>query len=180
VQQKQEESNRAEGQPMSKWHAPRLIEVVVQPNGGQEYGLLDTDAGLTGSVTRSSIKQGVGQLLHKHLDAGGKVVVRDRNTTKTVLEVVVNVPTLECALCNQGIEPGEAVEEGRYGTVHKNCPDFGHDPATGEPLALEEIDLSEGGCIEPPDEDGTIRRRDKDGNCESCSYRATTGARPAD
>ncbi len=67
VQQKQEGSNRAEGQPMSKWHAPRLIEVVVQPNGGQEYGLLDTDAGLTGSVTRSSIKQGVGQLLHKHL-----------------------------------------------------------------------------------------------------------------
>ncbi len=30
----------------------------------------------------------------------------------------------------------------------------------------DNIELSDGGCIEPPDGRGTIRRRDKDGNCE--------------
>jgi hypothetical protein len=29
---------------------------------------------------------------------------------------------------------------------------------------LSEVELSDGGCIEPPDTNGTMRRRDKDGN----------------
>jgi hypothetical protein len=69
-----------------------LINVNVRPNDAPEYGLLDTDAGINSSVTREAIKQGVGQLLYKHLKAGGKVVVVDRQT-KTVLHEV-NIPPL--------------------------------------------------------------------------------------
>jgi hypothetical protein len=29
-----------------------------------------------------------------------------------------------CALCGEPIEPGDKVDEGEYGTVHHNCPDF--------------------------------------------------------
>jgi hypothetical protein len=31
---------------------------------------------------------------------------------------------------------------------------------------MEEIELADGGCLEAPDKNGRIRRRDKDGNCE--------------
>lgn len=29
-----------------------------------------------------------------------------------------------CPLCNLPIEPGDKTDEGEYGTVHHNCPDF--------------------------------------------------------
>ncbi len=29
-----------------------------------------------------------------------------------------------CALCGEPIKPGDKTDEGEYGTVHHNCPDF--------------------------------------------------------
>ena len=33
-------------------------------------------------------------------------------------------------------------------------------------MSDKEVEFSDGGCIEAPDDDGTIRRRDAHGNCE--------------
>ena len=32
-----------------------------------------------------------------------------------------------CALCGEPIKPGDRTDEGEYGTVHHNCPDFQSD-----------------------------------------------------
>lgn len=67
--------------------------VKVRPNGGTEWCLMTTDGGLKSTYVRSAIKQGVGQLLHRHLEAGGKVVVTDAEEGGNILlEVVVNPP----------------------------------------------------------------------------------------
>ncbi len=34
-----------------------------------------------------------------------------------------------CPLCGDTIEPDDETQEGEYGTVHKNCPDFGNTEA---------------------------------------------------
>ena len=37
---------------------------------------------------------------------------------------------MNCALCGEPIVEGERTDEGNYGTVHHNCPDFIEDDGT--------------------------------------------------
>jgi hypothetical protein len=66
--------------------------------------------------------------------------------------------TLLIKLCNQHINALALVDK----RIEKLAENGDESPLK----SIADIDLSDGGCIEYPDDDGAIRRRDKDGNCE--------------